>query len=136
LKLSCEDNILWFPLYQKARLVPFADIPHTKDPHITSYKHLWISIKILQASLKQGLDPNYELLLSSVSQAFAGKVILYKLKSNISLLKKDQQKAQEYWDKFSLNCLTQEGYNSTVFFGEHVLNTIPEGERLESLNPV
>ncbi|MBL0941269.1 MAG: hypothetical protein IBJ00_00840 [Alphaproteobacteria bacterium] len=128
-----EDNTLWFPLYQKAKLVPFIDIQDTINTHVTSYKYLWGAIKVLQANLKKGLDPDYNLLLSYISQAFAGKIILYKLKSDICLLQKEPQKAQEYWNQFNLRRLTQAGYNSAVFFGEWGFEHISEDRRLNYL---
>jgi hypothetical protein len=133
LEEASEVNSLWFPLYQRANLLPCFDTPVASNPHITSFKHLFISIRILQTGLKQELEPSFDPLLSSVSKAFMGKVILFKFKSTIFSLKNEPQMAQKYWNKFCLEHLTPEAFNQAVFFGEYGFNAFPEERRLSYL---
>jgi hypothetical protein len=132
-KSMSEDTTLWWPHYSKVKLVPYADTSTIPDPHVTSYKHLWITIKLLQAALNQGAEPDYDQLSHSISQAFAGKIILYEFQSKIYALKKEPEKAQHYRDQFNLGCLTQAGYNSAIFWGHYGLESITEDKRLNYL---
>jgi hypothetical protein len=133
LEEASEVNSLWFPLYQRANLLPGFDIPVASNPHVTSYKHQFIAIRILQTGLKQGLEPVFDPLLSSVSKAFMGKVIVFKLKSTIFSLKNEPQMAKKYWNKYCLEHLTPDAFNQAVFFGEYGFNAFPEDRRLSYL---
>lgn len=108
-------------------------MPVASSAHVTFYKHLYISIKILQTGLKHGLEPILDPLLSSVSKAFMSKVIVFKLKSTIFSLKNEPQLAQKYWNKYCLEHLTPEGFNQAVFFGQHGFDAFSEDRRLSYL---